>query len=167
MGRYNKKTRDVLFPITGRQECSDTHSIWLSRPFPAIEIVLLTGSPCKTPAEKFLDSSNQFKQSRILGQSALRGRAFCSTKNAFLLYISARVKRRNTLLNDSDDRCFVSQTCFHCQFYCVSLCVQLVTYYAKQKKPLECEFWHILPAYFTTLMNSKNFKNDIFGFHAI
>ena len=48
---------------------------------------------------------------------------------------------------------------------CVSLCVQLVTYYAKRKKPLECEFWHILPAYFTTLMNSKNFKNDMFGFH--
>ena len=34
---------------------------------------------------------------------------------------------RNTLLNDSDDRRFISQTWFHCQFYCVSLCVQLVT----------------------------------------
>ena len=51
------------------------------------------------------------------------------------------------------------------RLYCVSLCVQLVTYYAKWKKPLECELWHILPAYFTSLMNSKNFKNDIFGFH--
>ena len=30
-------------------------------------------------------------------------------------------------------------------------------YYTKQKKSLECEFWS---AYFTTLMNSKNFKND-------
>ena len=86
-------------------------------------------------------------------------------KNALLLYISARVTCRNTLLNDSDDRHFISQIFFHCQFCCVSLCVQLVTYYAKWKKPLECKFWHILPAYFTTLMNSKNFKNDIFGFH--
>ena len=86
-------------------------------------------------------------------------------KNAFLLYISARVTCRNTLSNDSDDRRFVSQTCFHCQFYCVSLCVQLVMYYAKWKKPLEFEFWYILPAYFTTLMNSKSFKNDIFGLH--
>ena len=34
---------------------------------------------------------------------------------------------RNTLLNDCDDRHFISQTCFHCQFYCLSLCVQLVT----------------------------------------
>ena len=40
---------------------------------------------------------------------------------------STGVTHRNTLLNDSDDRCFVSQTCFHCQFYCLSLCVQLVT----------------------------------------
>ena len=47
-------------------------------------------------------------------------------------------------------------------YYCISLCVQLVTYCAKQKKPLECKFWHILPAYFTTLMN---FKNDIFDFN--
>ena len=86
-------------------------------------------------------------------------------KNALLLYNSARVTHRNTLLNDSDDQHFISQICFHCQFYCVSLCVQLVTYYAKRKKPLECKFWHILPAYFTTLMNSKNFKNDIFSFH--
>ena len=34
---------------------------------------------------------------------------------------------RNTLLNDFDDRRFVSQTCFYCQYYCISLRVQLVT----------------------------------------
>ena len=65
---------------------------------------------------------------------------------------------RNTLLNDSDDWRFVAQTCFYCQYYCILLCVQLVTYYVKWKKPLECKFWHILPI---TLVNSKNFKNDI------
>ena len=86
-------------------------------------------------------------------------------KNVFLLYSSTGVTRRNTLPNDSDDQRFISQTCFHSQYYCFSLCVQLVMYYSKRKKPLECEFWHILPAYFTTLMNSKNYKNDVFGFH--
>ena len=47
-------------------------------------------------------------------------------KNAFLLYGSTRVTCTNTLLNDSDDWHFVSQACFHCQYYCVTLCVQLV-----------------------------------------
>ena len=36
-------------------------------------------------------------------------------------YSSTGVTRRNTLLNNSDDRRFVSQTCFDCQCYCVSL----------------------------------------------
>ena len=76
----------------------------------------------------------------------------------FLPYGSTRVTCRNTLLNDSDDWRFVSQTCFHCQYYCISLCVQLVTQYAKWKKPLECEFWHVLSAYFPTLTNSKILK---------
>ena len=35
-------------------------------------------------------------------------------KNVFLAYGSTRITCRNTLLNDSDDRRFVSQTCFHC-----------------------------------------------------
>ena len=48
-------------------------------------------------------------------------------KNIFLPYDSTRVTCRNILLNDSDDRHFVSQTCFHCQYYHVSLCVKLVT----------------------------------------
>ena len=48
-------------------------------------------------------------------------------KNSFLPYGSTRVTCRNTLLNDSDDQHFVSQTCFHCQYYHVSLCVQPVT----------------------------------------
>ena len=42
------------------------------------------------------------------------------------LCVLTRVTCRNTLLNNSDDQHFVSQTCFHCQYYCVSLCVQLV-----------------------------------------
>ena len=48
-------------------------------------------------------------------------------KNVFLSYGSTRVTCRNTLSNNSDDRRFVSQTCFHCQHYCVSLCIQPVT----------------------------------------
>ena len=47
--------------------------------------------------------------------------------NIFLLYDSTRVTCRNTLLYDSDDHCFVSQTCFNCQYHRVPLCVQLVT----------------------------------------
>ena len=31
---------------------------------------------------------------------------------------------------------------------------------------LKCEFWHMLSAYFTTLMNFKNFKNGIMGFYS-
>ena len=86
-------------------------------------------------------------------------------KNACLSYGSTRVTCRNTLLNNSDDWRFVSHTCFHYQYYCISLCVQLVMQYAKWKKPLECKFWNILSAYFTTLMNSKNFKNGIMRFY--
>ena len=41
------------------------------------------------------------------------------------------------------------------------LCNTSETYYAKQKKPLECKFWHILSAYFITLTNSENLKNGI------
>ena len=83
-------------------------------------------------------------------------------KNLFLLYGSTRVTCRN---NDFDDWHFVSQNCFRCQYHCIPLCVQRVTEYAKQKKPLECEFWHILSAYFTTLMNSESFKNGIMGLY--
>ena len=46
---------------------------------------------------------------------------FAITVHAFYMYM--RVKG----LNDSDDQRFVSQTCFHGQCYCASLCVQLVT----------------------------------------
>ena len=86
-------------------------------------------------------------------------------KNIFLPCGSTRVTCRNTLLNDSDDWRFVSQGYFHCQYYCVSLCIQPVTQYAKRKKPLECEFWYILSACFTTLTNSKYFKNGIIGLY--
>ena len=48
-------------------------------------------------------------------------------KNVFSVYGSTRVSCRNTLLNNFDDLRFVSQTYFHCQYYCVSLCVQPVT----------------------------------------
>ena len=44
--------------------------------------------------------------------------------NIIVLYDSIRV---NTVLNDSDDWCFVLQSCFHCQYYCTSLRIQLVT----------------------------------------
>ena len=47
--RYNK-TRDVLFAIAERQQWSDTQSIWLLRPLPAIAIVLLARFACTTPA---------------------------------------------------------------------------------------------------------------------
>ena len=74
-------------------------------------------------------SSKRSKQSCMLSQPALGIRALCSqAKNVFLPHDSTRVTCKNTLLNDSDDRCFVSQTCFHCQYYCDSLCVQFVTY---------------------------------------
>ena len=43
------------------------------------------------------------------------------------IYSSTRITRRNTLLNDSDGRHFVSHTHFYCQCYCSSLCIQLVT----------------------------------------
>ena len=43
------------------------------------------------------------------------------------IVVATGVTCRNTLLNDSDDWRFASQTCFHTQCYCVSLCVQLVT----------------------------------------
>ena len=47
--------------------------------------------------------------------------------NIILLYGSIRVTYRNIVLNGSDDWCFVLQSCFHCQYYCTSLCIQLVT----------------------------------------
>ena len=102
------------------------HSIWLPMPLPAIEIILLARFVCKTPAEKLLDYSNRFKQSRTLGRPVLHTTALCSSKNTFLLYSSTRVTRRNTLLNNSDDQCFVSETWFHCQYHCISLCVQVL-----------------------------------------
>ena len=92
----------------------------------------------------------------MLGQSALQARVLCSSQNVFLSYGSTKITCRNTLLNDSDDRRFVSPTCFHCQYYCISLCVQPVTYYTK---------WILayFVSLFTILMNSKNFKNGIMG----
>ena len=87
--------------------------------------------------------------------------------NVFLPYGSTRVTCRNTLLNDFYDRCFVLKTCFHCQYYCIYLCVQLKKKNANQKKLLECEFWHVLSACVTTLTNSNNFKNGIMGLYTI
>ena len=48
-------------------------------------------------------------------------------KNVLLPYGSTRVTCKSMLLNDSDYWRFVSQTCFHCQYSCISLCVQPVT----------------------------------------
>ena len=56
-------------------------------------------------------------------QSAL----FKSKMFSYHIVFLRRVTCRNTLLNDFDNLRFVSQTCFHCQYYCVSLCIQLVT----------------------------------------
>ena len=109
------------------------------------------------PTEWSLESSNQLKQ---LVSQCFKPERSVQANNVFLPYGSTRVTCRNTLLNNSDDRHFISQTCFHYQYHCVSLCIQPVTY-AKWKKPLKCKFWHILSAYYTTLTNSKNFKNDI------
>ena len=50
---------------------------------------------------------------------------YVQAKNIFLLYSSTKVTCRNTLLNASDTCRFVSQTCFHCQYHCIPLCVQL------------------------------------------
>ena len=58
-----------------------------------------------------------------LSQSAL----FEPKTFSYRTYIAIGVTCRNTPLNDSDDRCFISQTYFHYHCYCVSLCVQLVT----------------------------------------
>ena len=46
-------------------------------------------------------------------------------KKIFLPYGSTTVTCRNTLLSYSDDQHFVSQTCFHCQYYHISLCVSI------------------------------------------
>ena len=72
--------------------------------------------------------ANQFKQLCILDpiSQSLVSECSCQAKNVFLLYGSTRV---TCPVNDSDNQhyFFISQTCFHCQYCCISLCVQLVT----------------------------------------
>ena len=65
-------------------------------------------------------------------------------KHVFLLHISTKVTCTNTPLNYSNSWHLVSQTCFHCKTYCISLSVPPVTQYRKRKKPLQCRLWHIL-----------------------
>ena len=65
-------------------------------------------------------------------------------KHVFLLHISTKVTCTNTSLNYSNSWHLILQTCFHCKTYCVSLSVPPVMQFRKQKKPLQCRFWHIL-----------------------
>ena len=87
--------------------------------------------------------------------------------NGFLLYGSTTVTCRNTLLTIL----MMISVSFHKLKFLVTVNtiaflfgVQLVTYYAKWKKPLENKFWHILSTYYTTLMNLKKIKNGIIGY---
>ena len=92
-----------------RHYCTDTYSIWLSTPLPTIEVVL-AAFVGKIPAEYLLDSSSCFKQSHILGRSALGVRALCwNQKHFYCMIVATRETCRNTLLIDSDSRGFVSQ----------------------------------------------------------
>ena len=61
------------------------------------------------------------------GSQRFKAERSVQVRNVFLLYGGTRVTHRSILLNDSNDRRFISQTCFHCQYYCVSLCVQPLT----------------------------------------
>ena len=54
---------------------------------------------------------------------------------------------------------------FHGLSFTVNTIAFLCVFNAEWEKPLECKFWHILSAYFTTLTNSKNFKNGIMGLY--
>ena len=68
----------------------------------------------------------------------------------FIFYLVLSCPAKFILLNDFDDRHFISQTCIHCQFYCISLCVQLVT-----SADIGADLWkhfagRTLIAYFTT-----------------
>ena len=80
-------------------------------------------------------------------------------KNAILLYGNTRITcRRNTLLNDSYYRCFVSQTFFTVNTI-TFLCVFNFWYNTRNgRNHWNTTFWHILPAYFTTSTHSKKFK---------
>ena len=100
------------------------------------------------PTEQSLDSSNRLKQSCMLGCQHFKPERSVQAKNVFLSYGNTRVTFRNSLLNSCDEQRFISQTCFDCQFYCISFCVQLMTYYAKWKKPLECKFWHVFSLFY-------------------
>ena len=80
---------------------------------------------------------------------ALRARTLCLNQK---LYSSARVTRRNTLLNDSDDQRLLVFT----QCYCISLYVQLLT-----SADLGASLWKYftgstLIVYFTMKSHHKN-----------
>ena len=127
-GWKNKKTRNIMVAKLRRHDCCDTYSIWLLLSLPAIKLIFLAIFVCETLAEELQESSNQLKQLHIrmyLVSQRLVSEHFVQAKNVFLSYGSTRVMCRNTLLDDSDDWRFISQTCFHCQYYCISFCVQL------------------------------------------
>ena len=94
------------------------HSIWLSRPLPAIEIILLARFACKTPAEKagLIQSIQTITHTWSAGASCQS--TLFKPKIVLLLYRSTRVTRRNILLNNSDDWCSISDPILLCFFVC-------------------------------------------------
>ena len=52
----------------------------------------------------------------VLGNQRFEPERSVQATNIFLPHGSTRVTCRNTLLNNSDDWHFVSQTCFHCLY---------------------------------------------------
>ena len=94
-----------------RHDCHDMYTIWLSIPLPAI-VVCKTLASCQSPPINWSNHAYLVSQ-RLASELSVQA------KNVFLLYSSTRVTCRNTLLNDSDNRYFILQTCFQCQYYCV------------------------------------------------
>ena len=113
------------------------------------------------PTEYSLESSSRSKNQACLVSQCFKPVHSVQAKNVFLPYGSTRVTCRNTLMIGVS---------FHRLAFTVNpiafLCVfNLWRNMQKWKKPLECEFWYTLSAYFTILMNSKTFKNGIIGLY--
>ena len=90
--------------------------------------------------------------------SASSQRALFKSK-IFLLYVRTKVTCKNTLLNNSDDWHFTSQTCSHCQHYCISLCVFNLWCNMQNRRTIRTQ----ILVYFASLFYhfSKNFNNSI------
>ena len=113
------------------------HSIWLSSPLPTIEIILLARFAYKTPPESCwtppIDSNNH---AYLVSQYFVPEHSVQTKVFSYCIHTYIKVTHRKTLLNDFDDKCFVSQTCFHYQieYYCVSLCAQLMIITQNRRK---------------------------------